>query len=158
MEYSEISPNLYVGPCPKTPEDIDTLKEMGISSVLNLQTIDDERYLNIQWKALKRHYDSCGIEVHRVPVRDFDPVHLEEKLPVCVRELHDVLSASHIAYLHCTAGCGRSPTVAIAYLTWHRGMTLTEAQDYVLCRRQCSPTIEAIRQATPTATKMRQDQ
>jgi protein-tyrosine phosphatase len=115
MEYSEISPNLYVGPCPKTPEDIDTLKEMGISSVLNLQTIDDERYLNIQWKALKRHYDSCGIEVHRVPVRDFDPVHLEEKLPVCVRELHDVLSASHIAYLHCTAGCGRSPTVAIAY-------------------------------------------
>jgi protein-tyrosine phosphatase len=158
MDYTLINSNLYVGSYPKTPEDINALKEMGVAAVLNLQTTDDERYLNIQWKALKRHYDSCGIEIHRVPVRDFDPEDLEEKLPACVQELHDLLSAGHVVYLHCTAGCGRSPTVAIAYLTWQRGMTLADACDYIRCRRHCSPTIEAIRQAAPTATKMRQDQ
>jgi protein-tyrosine phosphatase len=149
MDYNQIIPNLYVGSCPKAREDIIVLKKINVSAVLNLQTADDERYMKIKWRTLERHYESCGIKVRRLQVRDFDPEDLEEKLPACIRELHDLLSAGHIVYLHCTAGCGRSPTVAIAYLTWHHGMTLTDACEYVRCRRDCSPTVEAIRNVTP---------
>src|SRR5437867_2420141 len=149
MDCAQIYPNLYIGSCPKTPRDINTLKEISITAVLSLQTRDDECYANINWKTLKRYYESRCIEVYRLPVLDFDPKDLQEKLPACVHELHDLLSAGHIVYLHCTAGCGRSPTVAIAYLTWHCGMTLTDAYDHVRSRRSCSPTIKAIRHATP---------
>ena len=89
------------------------------------------------------------MNVRRVPVRDFDPDDLRKRLPACVQELHDLLSAGYIVYLHCTAGCGRSPTVAIAYLIWHRGVALADAWAYVRSRRDCSPTIEAILSAIP---------
>jgi protein-tyrosine phosphatase len=148
MDYTQINSNLYIGSCPKDLKGISALKEIGVTSVLNLQTIADERYLKIDWKALEKRYESCGIQVRRVPVRDFDCEDLEEKLPACVRELHGLLSAGHVVYLHCTAGCGRSPTVAIAYLTWHCSMTLVDACEYVRYRRDCSPTIEAIRHAS----------
>jgi protein-tyrosine phosphatase len=148
MDYTLIDLNLYVGSFPETLKGINTLKRIGATAVLNLQTSDDERYLKIDWTALQRVYEDCGIKVRRVPVRDFDPEDLEEKLPACIRELHDLLSSGHVVYLHCTAGSGRAPTVAIAYLSWHRGMTLTEAHDSVRSRRHCSPTIEAIRSVT----------
>jgi protein-tyrosine phosphatase len=116
MEYTQILENLYVGSFPRTPKDIDTLKAANITAVFNLQTKDDEAYWNIDWQSLHDHYQSQGIEVQRIPVRDFDPVDLQEKLPACVRELNDLLSTGHTVYLHCTAGAGRSPTAAIAYL------------------------------------------
>ena len=151
MDYNRIHPNLYVGSCPKTLRDINVLNEIGVTAVLNLQTSDDERYVKIAWNALEKSYKSCGIKVRRVPVRDFDPEDLEEKLPACVRELRDLLSTGHVVYLHCTAGCGRSPTVAIAYLAWERGIALADACDYVHSRRDCSPTVEAIRHEAPSA-------
>jgi protein-tyrosine phosphatase len=151
MDCDQICPNLFVGSYPQTLKEINALKAMDITAVLNLQTDDDERFLKIDWEVVRRRYQTCGIKVCRLPVRDFDPDDLEEKLPACVRELYDLLLARHVVYLHCTAGAGRSPTVAIAYLTWHRGMTLTGACDFVRSRRDCSPTIEAILRATPSA-------
>src|SRR5262245_9337906 len=148
MDFAQVSANLYAGSCPETLKDIRVLKAMGITTVLNLQTATDERHLKIDWKVLEECYDSSGINVRRVPVRDFDADDLGKKLPACVQELCDLLSVGHTVYLHCTAGCGRSPTVAIAYLHWNRAMVLADARDYVRSRRECSPTIEAILDAT----------
>ena len=150
MDYTPIDSNLYIGSFPESLKDINTLKRIGVTAVLNLQTGDDERYLKIDWRELEKTYEIYGIKVRRIPVGDFDPEDLEEKLPACIRELHDLLSSGHVVYLHCSAGSSRSPTVAIAYLSWHRGMTLNDACDYVCCRRQCSPSLEAIRRASPS--------
>jgi hypothetical protein len=111
---------------------------------LDLQSATGKGHLKIDRKALEECYDSCGINARRVPVLNCDADDLGKKLPACVDELYDLLSAWYIScILHCTAGCGRSPTVAIAYLHWHRGMVLADAWDYVRSRRKCSPTIEA---------------
>ncbi len=100
---------------PKTIDDIDELqREVGITAVLNLQTDDDTRSIRLVWEPLEAHYGISGIELCRVPVRDFDPSDLREKLPACVRDLDQLLAAGHAVYLHCTLGPGRSPTVAIA--------------------------------------------
>jgi protein-tyrosine phosphatase len=77
-------------------------------------------------------------------VRDFDATELCSKLPECDRTLDELLAAGHLVYLHCTAGTGRSPTVAIAHLYRCRGWKLNEASAYVTVRRQCSPNLEAI--------------
>lgn len=55
-----------------------------------------------------------------------------------------MLAAGHSEYLHCTAGGGRSPTVAIAYLYRCRSWKLDEAWAHVTDRRRCSPNLEAI--------------
>ncbi|HYT06111.1 MAG TPA: dual specificity protein phosphatase family protein, partial [Rugosimonospora sp.] len=51
----------------------------------------------------------------------------------------------HTVYLHCTAGIGRAPTVAIGYLHACLGWELDEAIAHVKQARQCAPHLEALR-------------
>ena len=147
MDYSQILEELYVGSCPQATSDIDTPKDAGITAVLNLQTPNDETHWNIDWQSLKDHYQSLTIELRRVSIRDFDSKDLTEKLPASVKELNNLLSTGYTVYLHCTAGVGRSPTVAIAYLAWKRNWNLSDAYERVRSLRYSEPYIEAIRDA-----------
>lgn len=149
MDYSQILPQLFIGSHPQGPDDLERLRrESGITAVLNLQTDEDMRAVNLAWEPLEAHYKASSIELYRLPVRDFDSVDLREKLPRCVRALDHLLAVGHSVYLHCTAGTGRSPTVAIAYLHWCYGWDLYVADAYNRERRPCSPNLEAIRLAT----------
>lgn len=148
MTSSEILPQLFVGSYPRNTQDVDSLRqECGITAVLNLQTNEDMEWLSTDWGALEAHYRASGVELLRVPVRDFDPEDLCARLPECVRALEGLLRAGHTVYLHCSAGAGRSPTVAIAYLHRCQGWDLEQAVAYVKRRRSCSPDVEAIRHA-----------
>jgi protein-tyrosine phosphatase len=148
IHYAQVLPQLFFGSHPENVDDIERLRqEATITAVLNLQTDDDMRSVNLVWEPLEAYYAVCGMELRRVPVRDFDPADLREKLPACVRSLQSLLTAGHAVYLHCTAGTGRSPTVAIAYLHWCRGWDLALAVAYLKERRECSPNLDAIRQA-----------
>jgi hypothetical protein len=51
-------------------------------------------------------------------------------------------------YVHCTAGLGRSPAVAIASLYWFTDLQLDEAYSYLTRIRPCGPSKDAIRGAT----------
>ena len=142
MYSTRIIDNLYIGSCPQTTKAIDSLRYTGVTAIVNFQTEEDEANVNIDWPALSVRYDSHGIKVRRIPVRDFDAEDLAKKLPQCVRTLAELLDAGNTVYIHCTAGMGRSPTVAIAYLYWHGGMTLDQAYDHVRSRRACAPTLK----------------
>lgn len=149
MDYHRILAKLFIGSHPENAEDIEQLKrETGVTAALNLQTDDDMRYFKLDWDSLVQHYKSCGIVLRRVPVRDFDAVDLQDKLPACVSTLHWLLESGHTVYLHCSAGAGRSPTVAIAYLSWRCGWSLEQAVAHVTQCRPCSPNVEAIRLAS----------
>lgn len=146
MDYHQILPSLFVGSYPGNALDIERLqRESGITAVLSLQTDEDIEHFDLDWHSLLTHYKSCGIEVRRVAVRDFDAGDLQEKLPACVSTLNELMQSGHTVYLHCSAGAGRSPTVAIAYLFWCDGWNLDSAVDHVQQCRPCSPSIEAIR-------------
>lgn len=148
MDYHQIFPRLYVGGYVAAGDDVARLKhEIGVTAVLNLQTDDDMRYLKLDWDSLLDCYKVYGIEVRRVPVRDFDATDLQRKLPASVSALSELLESGHTVYLHCSAGAGRSPSVAIAYLRWRCGWTLDRAVAHVTQCRPCTPNIEAIRLA-----------
>jgi protein-tyrosine phosphatase len=154
MEYVQLLGRLFLGSRPGTTADIDRLRlDSGITAVFNLQTDDDMRAVHLVWEPLEAHYRNLGIELCRMPVRDFDPVDLQEKLPDCVRALDHLLAANYSVYLHCTLGASRSPTVAIAYLHWCRGWDLERAVTYVKRHWQCSPNTEAIRLAVWDSSK-----
>ncbi|PYV28087.1 MAG: hypothetical protein DMG24_02980 [Acidobacteria bacterium] len=148
MDYAQILPQLFLGSYPRSIDDIDRLRqESAITAVLNLQTDADMRSHGLFWGPLKAHYAACGITLRRVAVRDYDALHLRYKLPECVRALDRLLTPGHLVYLHCTAGVGRSPSVAIAYLHWCGAWALDDAAAHVIGRRVCSPNVEAIRLA-----------
>ncbi len=115
VDHSQIFPQLFLGSHPESMDEIERLRRAsGITAVLNLQTDEDMQSIRLAWEPLEAHYSACRIDLCRVPVRDFDLEDLRDKLPECVRALERLLAVGHTIYLHCTAGTGRSPTVAIA--------------------------------------------
>ncbi|MGQ9575646.1 MAG: dual specificity protein phosphatase family protein [Thermoguttaceae bacterium] len=149
MELDLIVPRIYVGSCPIHTDEIDRLKnEYGITAVLNLQVDEDFAWWGIDWGVLEAHYRRLGIEVRRVPVRDFSPEDLRKNLPECVGALEDLVRAGQTVYVHCSAGVNRSPSTVVAYLHWVEGWEFDEAVNYVRARHACDPYVDAIRLAT----------
>jgi protein-tyrosine phosphatase len=145
MHLSQILPHLFVGSCPTNADDINHLKvDYGITAILNLQTDHDFDYCDLDWSRIESRCQDLGIEVRRIPVRDFDGVDLRKKLSQCVQALDELLRTDHIVYTHCNVGAGRSPSVAIAYLVWRQGWNLDEAIEHVTRCWSCPPNIEAI--------------
>eukprot|EP00878_Enallax_costatus_P036860 GHUV01041436.1.p1 GENE.GHUV01041436.1~~GHUV01041436.1.p1 ORF type:complete len:166 (+),score=46.64 GHUV01041436.1:45-500(+) len=106
-------------------------------------------YFGIDIAAIKQRCREVGVQHVRFPVRDFDPLDLRLKLPKAVARLAKAHEAGEgVAYIHCTAGLGRAPATALAYMYWLRDWKLQAAYDKLTGARACSPRIEAIRAAT----------
>ena len=140
LSCDEVADGLIVGTYPQTPEDVRQLRQVhGVTALLCLQDDRDFEYLGVRWDLIGRAYTAQGILAVREPVRDFSPRELVQRLPRCVAALHDLAAGGRRVYLHCTAGLNRSPTVAIAYLYVHCGMSPEEAAQQVMSRRDCQP-------------------
>ncbi len=149
IDLTRIQPELFVGNCPRTAVDVDRLRSgPGITAILNLQTDTDIVDQGVDWEVLLERYLSCDLVVVRWPIEDFNPTDLRHQLSGAVRQLDTLITAGHRVYVHCTAGIGRAPAVAIAYLSWVGGWELEDAHSYVVERRVCAPYIEAIRKAS----------
>ncbi|TYK25819.1 phosphoglucan phosphatase LSF2 [Cucumis melo var. makuwa] len=86
--------------------------------------------------------------------KDFDPDSLRTGLPKAVSLLEWAISKGKgKVYVHCTAGLGRAPAVAIAYLYWFCGMNLNTAYEALTSKRPCGPSKRAIRGATYDLSK-----
>jgi atypical dual specificity phosphatase len=131
MNYGQVTHRLYVGSHPKGIEDIEMLEKiLAIAVILNLQTDEDMAAAKLNWQLLESHYKTCAVSLHRMPMKE-EQVILRQKLLSCVDRLDDLLAAGHTVHLRCTAGVGRSPTVAIAYLHRCLGWEMDAAIRYV---------------------------
>jgi len=150
LDCDEIIPGrLWVGAYVR-PQDVQELREMGVTTVVNLQSTDDYAYWGISETEVNRAFAASGIELRRAPVQDFNKEAMEERLPHCVAEVERALASEDACvYLHCTAGVNRSPTVAAALLMCEQGMTAREAFDFVNARRRCSPYLEVLERFEP---------
>ena len=145
MDCDRITSNLFVGSCLLDAEEAKGLRSLGVTAILSLQTEEDMRNRGTEWE--EKAVLAERLTFRSVPVRDFDSADLRRKLPECVMALDRMLKAGHTVYVHCTAGQGRSPTVAAAYLHWCLAWPLERALAHVRNARDCSPNVEAIRSA-----------
>lgn len=107
------------------------------------------QYFSLDIDPIQKRCEELGVKHVRFPIRDFDPFDLRLKLPKAVARLareHDPSKGS--VYIHCTAGLGRAPATALAYMNWVMGIQLDAAFEQLLSVRLCGPKIDAIRSAT----------
>ncbi len=129
LHYFEIN---NIGGCamPRSANDIQWLKDKGISAILTLV----ERSLPTDWL-------NDFISLH-IPVQDFCPPTIEQ-LNLCVDFLKDCIKANKKPVVHCMMGYGRTGTILAAYLI-SEGMTANDAIAKV--RRRRSGAIETYEQ------------
>ena len=144
VSYAQVHDHLLVGSYPQSPEDVLHLKALGVTAVLSLQSDQDLEARAIQWDLFLRFYQRQGLEVVRVPIVDFDPDDLAQRLTEAVDALDGLIRAGHTVYLHCTAGLNRSPTTAIAWLSLQPGMDIDAATEHVQVRRRVLPYPEVL--------------
>ena len=147
LDCNEIIPDrLWVGSYIR-PEDVRFLRQLEITSILSLQSDRDLAFYNINLKKLLKAYAQAEIELRRIPTPDFDKPALAANLPKAVEELENALAPRWgRAYVHCSAGINRGPTLAAAYLIKVKPMSAQEAYDYIVARRDCSPYLEVLQE------------
>jgi len=149
-----LTPSLLVGTQPLHGDDVATLaSEHGVTHVVCLQQDKDAREWGVDLGAVAAAAASLGLAHHRAPATDFDPADLRRALPSAVRAIERGVAAGGRVYVHCTAGLGRAPAAAVAYLFWfggeaHGTHTLDDAHRHVTAVRPCGPKVEAVRGAT----------
>ncbi|MBX3027689.1 dual specificity protein phosphatase family protein [bacterium] len=140
-----VLPALAVGEYP-TPEDATWLRHTcGVSAVISLQDDLDLERKGVPLSALHRAYERVAIAFSRYPIADGDAAALCRMLDRILADLHGRLGKGERVYLHCNAGLNRAPTVAVAYLHRHHGLSLDDACAAVKSRRACVPYMRALR-------------
>lgn len=150
MNYSFICPDLIVGSCLQSPKDVDKLRNIGVRTIFCLQQDPDLQYFGVDIKAIQKYAQKyTDVEHIRAEIRDFDGFDLRMRLPAVVSKLYKAINRNRgISYIHCTAGMGRAPAVALAYMYWVQGYRLSEAHRLLLSKRSCCPKLDAIKSAT----------
>jgi protein-tyrosine phosphatase len=151
LDYNAIDDNFFVGTCPKDGGDIDKLsKDDRVTAILNLQHEEDIAKHNVNIASIEAECNKLRIVYLRVPIHDHDTGDLTTNLPRAVGMLDKAISIDNRkVYLHCTAGAGRSPSVAAAYYFWFKGMDLHTADAFVRSKRPvCHPNTAAIKDKT----------
>lgn len=119
-----VRPALFFGPSVHPP-DVPRLRRAGITALLSLQ----EAGRDLPAAAIERMRQSCAprIELHNVGVPDYDPQALIDRLTQVLAVLHDLLDHPHVVYVHCSEGVNRAPSVALAHLIVHEGLSVDDA-------------------------------
>ncbi|XP_030451147.1 phosphoglucan phosphatase DSP4, amyloplastic isoform X2 [Syzygium oleosum] len=150
MNYNFIRPDLIVGSCLQTPKDVDKLRAIGVKTIFCLQQDPDLEYFGVDIKAIRDYAGTHdGIQHLRAQIRDFDAFDLRMRLPAVVSKLYKAINRNGgVTYIHCTAGLGRAPAVALAYMFWVQGYKLGGAHRLLQSKRSCFPKLYAIKSAT----------
>jgi len=113
LQFSEVTPQLYVGPQYRLPGKR-LLEKQGIDACVNMRIERDDAAFGL---ALDRY-------LHLPTVDDDAPSieHLEQG----VTFIREVIDDGGKVYIHCGAGVGRAPSMAAAYLM-AEGHSLDEA-------------------------------
>ena len=160
-DYHRIRPNLIVGTQPTTPADIDRLRDVeGVTCVFNTQQDEDIVYWKVDFAAVEARIEAREMRLVRFPFVDFSADSLREGLPEAAAALDEACRRGETVYLHCTAGMGRSPGLAIAYMYWCLDgyETLDAAYEGLTSIRPCGPKKESIRLATCDALAAGRDE
>ena len=144
LRYSRVTPALYVGPQHRA-NGKRALAQAGIAYILNMRSEfdDDAHGLTLDAPPDGSPADARASYCHLPTPDDAAPsmAHLAQGIAF----IESAIGSGGKVYIHCSAGVGRAPTMAAAYLI-RRGYSIDDALDLI---RSARPFI------TVTPTQMR---
>jgi hypothetical protein len=63
--------DIWLGPYPQTPDDIELLIQAGVTGVLNVQTYGDLNFRGVNQQLMMKSYAERGISAVHFPIEDF---------------------------------------------------------------------------------------
>lgn len=113
--WDRITDHVILGAVPLWRDDVRHLREVeGVTGIVNCCR---------EWDSHLEFYGRLGMRQLHVPTLDFFLPSLED----CRRGvafIHDRATRGESVYVHCKAGKGRSTTIVLCYLVYHKGMRL----------------------------------
>ena len=141
LEYSRVTDSLYVGPQHRT-NGKRTLQQAGITHIVNMRSeFDDAAH------ALTLEEGGASGYCH-LPTADDDPIS-PEHLARGIAFIGGAINDGGKVYVHCTAGVGRAPSMAAAYLIsagYHMDEALSLIQEVRPFIRPTTTQLDALRQ------------
>jgi atypical dual specificity phosphatase len=146
LHTSKIMDNIWLGSCPQKRLHVLELKALGISAVINLQSLEDVQRLCSGFygsledipRALKLVYKEEGLAYIWIPVQDLSSEARVEMLPQVVYLLHGLLKGGHKVYVHCNGGVGRSVAAVAGYMMYVLKWSPAKIACHVCSRRPVS--------------------
>jgi atypical dual specificity phosphatase len=133
LNWGEITPELVIGSCPMTVDDLERIRvDADVSAVLSVQHDECLAYWSIDYEAMLAAGQELGLAMDRCPIRDFDIADMRRRLPAAIGALHSFQARKHRTYVHCTAGLGRAPLTVLGYLTLVAGHDPEEVIQWIL--------------------------
>jgi protein-tyrosine phosphatase len=134
FEFDPITPRLLAGRNPLTAEDIERLRERGVTHVLDLR--EAREWAPPRWgREALEEIERLGIERLHVPVEDTRPP-ADEDFERAVGFLERALEVEgSVVYVHCRAGQERTGAVLAAYVGRRDGVGVGEAVAVLQRRR-----------------------
>ncbi|KAH9604324.1 hypothetical protein KSS87_011724 [Heliosperma pusillum] len=147
-EHKQITEQIFVGSCIQKGTDVEALASMGVTAVLNFQSLVEAENWGINSTSIKESCQRCNILMINYPIREGDSFDMRKKLPFSVGLLLRLLKKNHRVFVTCTTGFDRSPACVIAYLHWMTDTSLNAAFNFVTGLHSCRPNRAAIAWAT----------
>ena len=148
INFDLVENGVFVGSAPQSNVDVERLKQLKITAVINLQSDEDLAVRNIDWPKMEASYQQHDLVVERFPINDFDETDLGNKVAEPIKRLNAFLSVGHKVYIHCNSGICRAPAVALGYLCHFQGMSMEAGlQQLWIARPVASPYRSAVKKA-----------
>ena len=109
---------IILGTYPLSMNDVNRLKEAGVTAVLNVQTGPEMNERGIIWDRICSKYRDVGIyNCVSHPISDEDEDEYIEELFHAAQHLNDLLEQGNVVYVNDNTSTSRGPTVILTYLT-----------------------------------------
>ena len=130
--YADVHDDLIVGAYPVDAHDVATVRQLGVTRVLNL--VEDDEYEPGERAEVEQALAGAGIVEARLSLIDYG--HLPaDQLEAAVQQVVGWLDAGERVYLHCRAGWQRSAAVAAGAVAIHTGVDIEAALAQVQRRK-----------------------
>nr|XP_012229742.1 PREDICTED: uncharacterized protein LOC105676439 isoform X1 [Linepithema humile] len=115
---SRVLPFLYLGNG-RDAADLQLLRALGATRVLNVTS------------QLPGYHEERGITYRKIPASDSGQQNLKQYFQEAFEFIEEARKTGSSVLVHCQAGVSRSATIAIAYIMWHKGLSMVEAYKLV---------------------------
>lgn len=128
-QFSQITDNIFIGTS-RAALDKEFIIEYKFNVIINCTTDED---------FIKNSADTFiqNIAKYRIPLED-DPSEYDKYvkwLPISSKIINENVEKNNKIFIHCYAGCNRSPTVAASYFILYRNMIPEDAIELIRKKR-----------------------